>query len=64
MTPEMARELIVALKREKFEFVVAPYEADATIASLALTAKERGGGRFSVHGRFRSRGVRVSARSV
>lgn len=43
VTPEMARELIVALKREKFEFVVAPYEADATIASLALTAKERGG---------------------
>ena len=43
VTAEMARGLIVALKREKFEFVVAPYEADATIASLALTAKERGG---------------------
>ena len=43
VTPEMARELIVALKREKFEFVIAPYEADAQIASLARTPKERGG---------------------
>ena len=43
VTPEMARELIVALKRENFEYVVAPYEADAQIAHLARTPKERGG---------------------
>lgn len=41
---EMVRELIVVLKREKFEFVVASYEVDATIASFVFTAKERGGG--------------------
>ena len=43
VTPEMAKELMEALKREKFEFVCAPYEADAQIASLAKTPRERGG---------------------
>ena len=35
VTPGMAHELIAALKREGFEFIVAPYEADAQIAALA-----------------------------
>jgi 5'-3' exonuclease len=35
VTPAMAHELIAALKREGFEFIVAPYEADAQIAALA-----------------------------
>ena len=43
VTPEMARELIVALKREKFEFVVAPYEADAHDC-VARRARRRNGG--------------------
>ena len=43
VTPEMARELILVLKREGVEFVVAPYEADGQIASLAMTPRERGG---------------------
>ena len=43
VTPEMARELIVALTREKFEFVVAPYEADAQIAWLARLPRDQGG---------------------
>jgi exonuclease-1 len=43
VTPEMAKELMEALKREKFEYVCAPYEADAQIASLAKTPRERGG---------------------
>ena len=44
VTPAMAHELIAALKREGFEFVVAPYEADAQIAALAqLGGGENGG---------------------
>jgi exonuclease-1 len=44
VTPAMAHELIAALKREGFEFVVAPYEADAQIAALAqLGGGEKGG---------------------
>ena len=44
VTPVMAHELIAALKRENFEFVVAPYEADAQIAALAqLGGGEKGG---------------------
>ena len=35
VTPAMAHELIAALEREGFEFIVAPYEADAQIAALA-----------------------------
>ena len=43
VTPAMAHELIAALKREGFEFVVAPYEADAQIAALAqLGGGEKG----------------------
>ena len=45
ITPAMAHELIAALKREGFEFIVAPYEADAQIAALAqLGAKGDPGG--------------------
>ena len=45
ITPAMAHELIAALKREGFEFIVAPYEADAQIAALAqLGAKGEPGG--------------------
>lgn len=43
VTPEMARELIVALRREKFDFAVAPYEADAQIARLAKLPRDQGG---------------------
>jgi exonuclease-1 len=45
VTPAMAHELIAALKREGFEFVVAPYEADAQIAALAQLG---GGGKGGV----------------
>ena len=44
VTPAMAHELIAALKREGFEFVVAPYEADAQIAALAAIGGGPGGG--------------------
>ncbi|CAL6314086.1 unnamed protein product [Bathycoccus prasinos] len=43
ISPRMALELIVALKREGIEFVVAPYEADAQIAHLARQSRENGG---------------------
>lgn len=43
ISPRMALELIVALKREGIEFVVAPYEADAQIAHLAKQSRENGG---------------------
>jgi 5'-3' exonuclease len=44
VTPAMAHELIAALKREGFEFVVAPYEADAQIAALAAMGGGEPGG--------------------
>ena len=34
VTPEMARQLIEELKRNKIEYVVAPYEADAQLAYM------------------------------
>jgi len=43
ISPTMALELIVALKRENVEFVVAPYEADAQIAHLARLGRDKGG---------------------
>ena len=43
ISPRMGLELIVALKREGIEFVVAPYEADAQIAHLAKQPRENGG---------------------
>ena len=43
VTPAMAHELIVALKRQGFEFIVAPYEADGQIAALAATPSSEGG---------------------
>ena len=43
ISAEMALELIVALKREGIEFVVAPYEADAQIAHLQRQSRENGG---------------------
>ena len=44
VSPSMAHELIAALKREGFEFIVAPYEADAQIAALAAMGGGEGGG--------------------
>ena len=43
VTPAMAHELIVALRRQGFEFIVAPYEADGQIAALAATPSSEGG---------------------
>lgn len=43
VTPEMTAELIVALRREQVEFVVAPYEADAQLAHLAAVPPAAGG---------------------
>ena len=34
VTPEMAYQLIKALRREKVAYIVAPYEADAQLAYL------------------------------
>ena len=39
VTPEMAYMLIEALRREKVEFIVAPYEADAQLAYLDRIGK-------------------------
>jgi len=43
VTPAMAHELIVALRKHGFEFIVAPYEADGQIAALASTPTSEGG---------------------
>ncbi|KAJ3252544.1 Rad2 nuclease [Chytriomyces hyalinus] len=39
ITPNMALELIKALRKEKIEFIVAPYEADAQLAYLEKIGK-------------------------
>jgi len=36
VTPEIAQDLIKALRSENIQYVVAPYEADAQLAFLAL----------------------------
>ena len=51
MSPSMAHELIAALTRDGFEFIVAPYEADAQIAALA----QLGGGRAFHSRRYQTR---------
>ena len=43
ITRQMARELIVELVRRNIRFVVAPYEADAQLAYLAMKPVEHGG---------------------
>ena len=39
ITPEMAYQLILQLRRERIEYIVAPYEADAQMAYLERKGK-------------------------
>jgi exonuclease 1 len=43
VTPAMAHDLIVVLRKWNVHYVMAPYEADAQLAYLAMQPPERGG---------------------